>query len=255
MLNVDSTEEQRVISLCTGYGGIELGLKRVSPIFRTVCYVEIEAYAVANLVAKIEEGKLDSAPIWTNLKTFPAQGFRGKVHGITGGYPCQPDSLALSDKRLKNADERWLWPYFERIIKTIRPLWCFFENVEGHLTGGFPEVYRSLRLMGYETSAGLYTAVECGANHERTRLFAYARSSGLEGENQFEAIKKEKKDAARLSKRGWWYSKPNICRVDDGTTSRVDRIRLLGNGVVPQCAEKAFINLLALFEGKDEQGY
>ena len=176
------TKEFRCISLCTGYGGIELGLRRVIPNLRTVAYVEIEAFAVANLVAKIEAGLLDAAPIWTNLKTFNGGPFCNRVHIITGGYPCQAESLA--GKRLKEKDPRWLWPDIERIVKAVRPVWCFFENVPGHLSGGFPTVYRSLRDMGYKVEAGLFTAAEVGAPHKRERLFilGYAEKFGLEGQ-------------------------------------------------------------------------
>ena len=168
---MDST--QNIISLCTGYGGIELGLRRVSPNFRTVAYVEIETFACTNLVAKIEENKLDAAPIWTDLKTFPAEPFCGKVHGIIGGYPCQPWSNA--GKRLGTDDPRHLWPYIFEHIRTIRPIWCFFENVGGHLTLGFKEVFASLRDLGYKVEAGLFTAAEVGAPHKRERLFILAR--------------------------------------------------------------------------------
>ena len=67
LTDVDNTEELRCISLCTGYAGLEMGLKRVVPNLRTVCYVEVEAFACANLVAKIEAGKLDAAPVWAEL--------------------------------------------------------------------------------------------------------------------------------------------------------------------------------------------
>jgi DNA (cytosine-5)-methyltransferase 1 len=164
---VDST--QNIISLCTGYGGIELGLRLAGVDVRTVAYVEIEAFACANLVAKIEAGQMDAAPIWTDVKTFPAKEFHGKVHGIIGGYPCQPFSCA--GQRQGTDDPRHLWPYIARIVQTVRPFWCFFENVAGHLTLGFPEVYRSLRDMGYKVEAGLFTAAEVGAPHRRERLF------------------------------------------------------------------------------------
>ena len=171
-MSVDNTEEFRCISLCTGYAGIELGLQRVIPNLRTVAYVEIEAFAAANLVAKMEAGKLDAAPIWTDIKTFPAQGFRNRVHIVTAGYPCQPFSIA--GKRKGTDDPRHLWPHIERIIEAVRPVWCFFENVPGHLSLGFPEVYRSLRNMGYAVEAGLFTAAEVGAPHRRQRLFVLA---------------------------------------------------------------------------------
>ncbi len=171
-MDVDNTEETRIISFCTGYGGIELGLRRIGPSFRTVCYVEIEAFACTNLVAKIEEGKLDAAPVWTDIKTFDGRPFHGKVHGIIGGYPCQPFSNA--GLRKGSSDPRHLWPYILEHIGTIRPVWCFFENVSGHLTLGFDEVFKSLRGLGYAVEAGLFTASEVGAPHKRERLFILA---------------------------------------------------------------------------------
>ncbi len=151
-----------------------MGLKRVIPNLRTVAYVEREAYAVANLVAKIEAGQMDAAPIWTDVKTFDGQSFRNRVDIITGGYPCQ--SFSVAGKRLGAKDPRHLWPYIARIVQAVRPVWCFFENVSGHLTLGFPEVYRSLRDMGYKIEAGLFSAAECGAPHRRERLFILAHN-------------------------------------------------------------------------------
>ena len=74
-----------VISFCSGYGGIETGIELAGAEHRVIAYVEIEAFAIANLVAKMEAGKLDPAPIWTDLKTFPAHLFRGAVDIITCG--------------------------------------------------------------------------------------------------------------------------------------------------------------------------
>ena len=64
------------LSLCSGYAGIELGLKKVIPNLKTVCYVERGGFAITNLVKKIEAGKLDVAPIWTDIKTFDGRPFR-----------------------------------------------------------------------------------------------------------------------------------------------------------------------------------
>jgi DNA-cytosine methyltransferase len=166
---VDNSEEFRSIELCAGYGGIHLGLKRVVPNLRTVAFVEIEAFACSNLVAKMEGGLVEPAPIWTNLKTFNAKPFRDRIHIITGGYPCQPFSAA--GKRLGTEDPRHLWPHIRKIIKTTRPLLCFFENVEGHLSLGFKEVQQSLRDLGYRVEAGIFSAAEVGAPQQRKRLF------------------------------------------------------------------------------------
>ena len=174
---MDNTKQLNCISFCSGYAGFELGLKRVIPNVRTVAYVEIEAFAVANLVAKMEEDKLDVAPIWTNLKTFNGRPFRDRVHIFTGGYPCQPFSHAGSRKG--TSDPRHLWPYIRHHISTIRPLCCIFENVAGHVTLGFDEVYKDLRALGYSVEAGLFTAAEVGAPHKRERLFILAYTSSI----------------------------------------------------------------------------
>ncbi len=174
---------QNIISFCTGYGGIELGLRRAGVDVRTVCNVEIEAFVQANLVAKIEEGRMDDAPIYSDLKTFPARIFRGKIHGIIGGYPCQPFSSA--GKRKGEEDSRHLWPYIRQHVRAIRPLWCFFENVRGHTTMGLWRVLSDLEEDGYRTEWGLFSAEETGAPHQRIRVFilAYRNIKGLEGFN------------------------------------------------------------------------
>ena len=172
---MDST--QNIISFCTGYGGIELGLRRAGVDVRVVCNVEIEAFVQANLVAKIEEGLMDDAPIYTDLKTFPAEIFRGKIHGIIGGYPCQPFSSA--GKRKGEKDPRHLWPYIRDHVRAVRPLWCFFENVRGHTTMGLWRVLSDLEEDGYRTEWGLYSAEETGAPHQRIRCFILAYRGGL----------------------------------------------------------------------------
>ena len=178
---MDNTQEYTCLSLCSGYGGLELGLKRACPNVRTVAYVEVEVFAVANLVNKMEQGLLDAAPVWTDIKTFKAEPFRDRIYIVTAGYPCQPFSLA--GKRQGTDDPRHLWPFIERIIEAVRPVWFFGENVAGHLSLGYPTVYRSLRNMGYSVEAGLFTAAECGAPHRRKRLFilAHTTDNGLFG--------------------------------------------------------------------------
>ena len=92
---MDTTEElPTVISFCSGYGGIERGLDLAGLEHRVIAYVEIEAFAIANLVNKMEDGIIPPAPIYTDIKTFPSEIFRGKVSILTGGYPCQPFSAA-----------------------------------------------------------------------------------------------------------------------------------------------------------------
>jgi DNA (cytosine-5)-methyltransferase 1 len=175
--NVDNT--QNIISFCTGYGGLELGIRRAGVDVRTVCNVEIEAFVQANLVAKTEQKLMANCPIYSDLKTFPAREFRGKVHGLIGGYPCQPFSSA--GKRQGEKDPRHLWPYLLKHVRAIRPVWCFWENVAGHTTMGLWRVLSDLEEEGYRVETGIFSAEEVGAPHQRKRVFilGYSEGTGL----------------------------------------------------------------------------
>ena len=172
---MDTTQALTHIGLCAGYGGIELGLKRAVPGLRTVALCEIEAFAIANLVSKMEAGLMDPAPIWPDLKTFPWAAFRDRVDILTGGYPCQPFSAA--GQRKGKQDPRHLWPFIADGIRLLRPRCCFFENVEGHISLGLSDVIEDLAGMGYRTTWGIFSASECGAPHQRKRVFILAYSS------------------------------------------------------------------------------
>jgi DNA (cytosine-5)-methyltransferase 1 len=174
MSHVDSTSPVTHVSLCAGYGGIDLGLHRAIPNLRTIAVSEIEAFACANLVAKMEAGLLDPAPIWTDLKTFPWAEFRDRVDILSGGYPCQPFSAA--GKRLGAEDPRHLWPFISAGIAAMRPSACFFENVDGHISMGLPDVLQDLAGLGYRATWCVASASECGAPHQRKRVFILAHN-------------------------------------------------------------------------------
>ena len=164
---------QNVISFCTGYSGLEIGIRRAGVDVRTICYLEIEVYVQAVLVKAMEEGRLCSAPIWSNVKSFDARPFRGIVDGITGGFPCQPFSSA--GKRKGQEDPRHLWPSIANAIRLCRPGWVFLENVPGLVTLGLRDVLQDLGQMGYRSTWGLFSAEEVGAPHQRKRVFILAR--------------------------------------------------------------------------------
>lgn len=164
------------LSLCSGYGGIDLGLRRCIPSLRTVAYAEIEAFACELLLARMEGGQLDAAPIWTDLKSFPWAKFCGLVDILSGGYPCQPFSTA--GKRLGGEDPRHLWPFISSGIRLLQPRVCFFENVDGHITQGLHYVLSDLGGLGYRATWGVFSAAECGAPHQRKRVFVLAHRDG-----------------------------------------------------------------------------
>ena len=185
---MDTTKAVTHISLCAGYGGIDLGLKRAIPDLLTVAVSEIEGFACANLVAKMEAGLMDAAPIWTDLKTFPWAEFRDRVDILTGGYPCQPFSAA--GKRLGKDDPRHLWPYIADGIRILRPKLCFFENVEGHISLGLRDVIEELGRLGYAATWGIFSASEVGAPHQRKRVFvlAHRNDEGLQGHWRYDSV-------------------------------------------------------------------
>jgi site-specific DNA-cytosine methylase len=171
------TRTQNVISICSGLGGIELGLRSVIDV-RTVCYVEREASACAILASRIGEGILDDAPIWDDLTTFDPEPFRGKVDLLCGGPPCQPFSFAGSQKG--SADSRNLFPEVLRIADGLGLPDLFLENVPGILRFYWDNIRPQLREMGYSVAEGLFTASETGAPHKRERLFILAHSASVD---------------------------------------------------------------------------
>lgn len=209
---MDNPKTTTHIGLCAGYGGIELGLKRILSNLRTVALCEIEAFACANLVAKMEAGLMDAAPIWTDLKTFPWAEFRDRVDILTGGYPCQPFSAA--GKRLRTEDERHLWPFIANGIRILKPRVCFFENVEGHISLGLREVIEELEQLGYEATFGIFSAAECGAPHQRKRVFilAYLQGAGLE---RYNGVLAGCSEPRRLTQRPQGQASRSDCCGDD----------------------------------------
>lgn len=166
------------LSLCAGGGGLDMGLELAEPGFATSCYVEIEKYPRDCLIAAQRAGYMRSAPIWDDLKTFNARPWRGLCDTLLAGYPCQPFSQA--GQRKGADDPRHLWPDIKRIVGELRPTWCFFENVSGHLSLGLETVVNDLRRMGFSVAVGVFSAEETGAAHERQRVFIVAYSDSNE---------------------------------------------------------------------------
>lgn len=162
------------ISLCAGVAGLDLGLHIAEPGYRTVCYVERNSFAAATLVARMADASLAPAPVWDDLKSFDGRPWRGRIHILTAGYPCQP--FTLSGLRRGADDPRHLWPDVARIAGEIAPEWLFFENVPGHLSLGFQDVTRDLQSMGYRVAARVVSAAEVGGSHTRERLFILAHA-------------------------------------------------------------------------------
>ncbi len=162
----------RSIELCAGYGGLGLGIELAVPGSRSVCLVERESFLIDQLVEAMDKNLMAQAPIHSDVKTFDGRPWRGFVDCITGGYPCQPFSIA--GKRLGASDPRHLWPHIFRIVDEVMPAACFFENVDDHLNMGYDQVHADLERLGYIVEAGIFSSAETGASHVRERLYILA---------------------------------------------------------------------------------
>ena len=202
---------------------------------------------------------------------------RDAVDIVCGGFPCQPVSLA--GQRKAQEDERWLWPEFARVLGILRPRYVVIENVPGLRSRGMGDVLRDLSQIGYDAEWTSLSAADVGAPHKRERVWIVAYpnagrelqpqgrvtdkrgrvgevadtkrgrlSGGILGCSGTEAIVSTENrgpgggDCAdwRTNDEGWWDVEPNVGRVAHGVPSRVDRLKCLGNAIVPQCALEIF---------------
>jgi len=179
---------------------------------------------------------------------------------ICGGYPCQPHSLA--GLRRGEEDDRNLWPEFSRVIKEIRPDWVIAENVPGVRLTILDQVLSDLGDLFYSTGTVIIPACAFNAPHRRERVFVIAHSD----QQRLEGFSRDGDDqskqrwyyqteegqaswsdlhrrAGEIKISNWWAAEPDVRRVAHGIPSRVDRLRVIGNAVVPQVAEWIGMNI------------
>lgn len=167
---------RNILSLCSGVGGLELGihlaLQYRGEIGRGICHVEIEASASSSLVASMEAGWLDQAPIWSDMRTFDAKPWRGIVDILASGDPCQDNSVA--GKGAGKDGQRFLAPEVCRIAAECRPSAIFRENVPGNADGQLAALVPPLEGLGYRVACGIFSSSETGNTMRRERLFIMA---------------------------------------------------------------------------------
>lgn len=172
----------RELSLFSGAGGGILGSKILG--WKTLGYVEWEGYCQKIIKQRIKDGIFDEAPIFGDIRTFVSEGYarryRGMVDVVSGGFPCQPFSVA--GKRKASDDERNMWPATLDVIKAVEPPIVFFENVPGLLSATvddesgrsihyFGTILRDLAESGYDLKWTVLGADDVGAPHHRKRLW------------------------------------------------------------------------------------
>lgn len=165
------------LALCAGVGGLELGLQlALGRRYRTVGYVEREAFAASVLVARMADQALEPAPVWDDLETFDGTSWRGRVDLISAGFPCQPFSAAGRGRGIE--DDRWLWPHVARVISEASPGFVFCENVPPLVRRGLHRVLDDLAALGFDVQWTRLAAAAVGATHRRDRLWILAYRHG-----------------------------------------------------------------------------
>jgi DNA (cytosine-5)-methyltransferase 1 len=226
----------RHVDLCSGIGGFALGFEWAE-LSRPVLFCDIEPWS-RQVLAK----HWPNVPIAKDVKELANDPDRNvpDCDILTAGYPCQPFSLA--GKRLGSADtDRHIWPYILRIVASKRPSWCVFENVYGHLTLGLDQVLLDLEAEGYATRPFIVPACGVDAPHKRDRIWIIAKNmADTDGprrkEQRWPQPAQPKHQAPQC--RSGWLTEPPVGRVAHGIPKRVDRLKGLGNAIVPQIAQR-----------------
>ncbi len=248
-------------SLCSGVDGIGLGLERAGMQLRWLAEVDPLACAVLERHWPGLPNHGDITAIdWSTIEP---------VDLVTAGYPCQPFSTA---GRMAGADDpRHLWPYVADAIRALRPRFALLENVPAHLGIGFDTVLADLASLGFNAEWSVVPASAMGAPQRRPRLFvvAYRQEPERFGRRWLSAITAggqhygQVADAHRCRTHvsgpgdaGAWTVEPDVGRMADGVSTRMDRDRLyaLGNAVVPQVAEWIGRRIVTAQGGDDADG-
>ena len=212
---------RNILSLCTGTGGLELGimlaLHHLGEAGRGICYVEREAAAAASLVASMEAGWLHPAPVWSDMLTFEPEPWRGSVHILASGDPCQDNSVAGAGAGA--AGQRFLAPEVCRIAKGSRPEVVYRENVPGNAAGQLAAIVPPLERLGYRVAAGIFSSTETGNTMRRERLFIMACAEGAAGWTE------QQPESARCRRTGPAGSDTGLDGTESGTRQLHSRSR------------------------------
>jgi DNA (cytosine-5)-methyltransferase 1 len=221
------------------------------------------------------EGRLHLAPICTDVREISKDAVDIPIDIIFGGFPCQDISVAGKGAGLEG-ERSGLFFEVVRLAKEIRPAFLFLENVPAIRTRGLDAVIQELTTLGYDCRWTMLSAAEVGAPHKRERWFclafnanhqgastvagvsegsstkplgvytnmAYSNRQGLEiGQREPSNIGTKQQTPLRS---GWWSIESDVGRVAHGIPYRVDRIKRLGNAVVPAQAREAFKILMGV---------
>ena len=213
----------RVLDLFSGIGGLSLGLERTGG-FRTVAFCEIEPYCRAVLAKHWPD-----VPCYDDVTKLAAEHV-GAVDVVCGGFPCQPFSSASAGRARGVEDDRFLWPHMLRLASDTGARWIICENVTQLDGMALEQVVSDLEAIGF-TVAPPFEIPACavGHNHRRSRLWICGHADG-----NSKPIRPINAKTSGVPKGG---SVARCVGAYDGISTRMDRLRALGNAVVPQIPE------------------
>nr|WP_124354715.1 DNA cytosine methyltransferase [Pseudomonas chlororaphis] len=163
------------LALFAGAGGGILGGHLLG--WRTICAVERDAYAAQVLAQRQNDRALPAFPIWSDVRSFDGRPWRGLVDVVSGGFPCQDISAAGPGAGIGGA-RSGLWGEMARIVGEVRPQFVFVENSPLLVGRGLALVLGDLAEMGYDTEWCIVSASDCGAPHQRDRIWLVAHRHG-----------------------------------------------------------------------------
>jgi DNA (cytosine-5)-methyltransferase 1 len=179
-------EEWKHIDLFSGIGGFALGARAADARFRTVQFVEWEENP-----QRILRKHFPETAIHSDIRNFSPK-IKAKI--VTGGFPCQPFSLAgagLEDGRKGKEDERYLWREMLRVVKESDADWVVGENVPGIINLALDEVISDLENSGYEVRTFNIPAAAVGAHHRRHRVWIVARRICADTSSDWHALRRK----------------------------------------------------------------
>ena len=259
----------KLLDTFAGIGGFSYAAEKLVGGFETTQFIEINPFS-----QKILNKHWPHVPIHDDITTFTAKS--GKFDIITGGFPCQDISVAGLQKGITEETRSGLFFELMRVIRMVRPKYVVLENVAAILNRGLDIVLRELSEAGYDAEWSVIPASSVGACHKRSRwwLIAYPnskqsskpkskiqsrRNSSSSSNRQRNVTNSYSKGMERrkftinekMQKTGFtwqsdtphlspewrsYVSEPCLLRGDDGLRGRMDRLKALGNSVVPQVA-------------------
>ena len=228
-----------VLDLFSGIGGFSLGLEATGK-FKTIGFCEQDKFC-----QKVLRKHWNDVPIYEDIKKL--DGTKIKADVITGGFPCQ--SISIAGKQKGKDDDRFLFPEMLRVIKEVKPRWIIGENVQnliniadGQILQG---IHNDLEAENFEVQTFCISAASVGAWHKRARVWIVAANTNSRLSFRENEEVQARRDATcsicKSRKQTWWETQSELCGVPNGIQyelypDRANRIKALGNAIVPQIA-------------------